>query len=208
MRRPAQLGIAAVILAASLSACSGAGGTGFSSDNGGGSIDHVVFTNSAGQANVFSVGPNGVAPLGLPGPAVAINAQGTKGSQQFIVPGTTFAWNAAFASSGSSYASNNEGQLKDCGIATPTGSGLLPDISVYSPTRAALYWQPQGPTGAYVPVGPQDHTNQVFLVAPDASGPNGVGPAPAPEPQNYCITVTAFGSGATASVQVAVTNSP
>ena len=203
MRRLALPTIAALSLAF-VSACSGSGGTGFAS----GSIDHinhVNFKGVGGQANVFFVAPNGQALLGLPGPAVEITAQGTLGTQQIIVPDSTFAWDAGFTTGNVFYSSNNEGQLKPCGTATPAGGGALPDISVFSPSTV-LYYQAQG--GVFTQLTPGVHTNTIFVVPPGPTGANGVIPAPAPAPQNYCITILAVGNGASANVQVVVSNSP
>ena len=82
-----------------LTACGSTGGYGFSTSNGNGSIDSIVFTNGSAQSNDFFVTPNGTAPL-------QINAVGQKGSGSFaiIVADTAFTWAGRFVNANDTFA--------------------------------------------------------------------------------------------------------
>ena len=216
MRRSVLARLAFGMLCVSLTACAG-GGFGFSGSNGSTQVSNIVLTNGSGQANVFIVAPPPPLGGGFPPPnaifldrnhnqttalpVVQVNAQGTIGPANVIVPGAVFTWNATLTTSSTAvYSSGQSGVQKPCYPATSvTGGPVLPDVSPYSPTP--VIWVQQG--GVFQPLAPQQLSSTVY-----------VSPAPvnlvtyALGRLNYCITLTAVGNGARVQTQVAVTSSP
>ena len=216
MRRSALAPLMMGTLCASLTACAGSG-YGFGGNNGSTQVDNIVLTNGSGQANVFIVAPPTPLGGGIPPPnaifldrnhnpttavpVVQVNAVGTRGSGNVVVPGAVFTWNAFLTTSSTAvYSSGQNGVQKPCYPATSvTGQTVLPDVSPYSATP--VIWVQQG--GVYQPLAPQQLSSTVYI-----------SPAPvnlvtyALGRTNYCITLTAVGNGAQVQTQIAVTSSP
>ncbi|MBV9102723.1 MAG: hypothetical protein JO060_03980 [Candidatus Eremiobacteraeota bacterium] len=216
MLRHAGLCFAAATLCSLLTACAG-GGYGFGGNNGSTQVDHIALTNGSGQANTFIVAPpaplgGGVPPPnaifvnrnGQPAPAlpiVQVNAVGTSGPSNVVVPGAVFTWTAFLTTTDlATYSSGQNGVQKPCfPAASVTGGTVLPDVSPFSTTP--VIWIQQN--GVYQPLAPNQLSSTVY-----------VSPAPlnlvtyAISRTNYCITLTAVGNGAQAQTQVAVTSTP
>jgi hypothetical protein len=204
-------------LCASLAACGNQGGYGFSGNNGSTQVDRISLTNGSGQANVFIVAPPPPLGGGFPPPnsvfidrngnlttalpVVQVNATGTVGTQNVIVPGAVFTWTAALTTNDTStYSAGQNGVQKPCFPATSTtGNPVLPDVSPYSATP--VIWVQQN--GAYRPLSPNQLTSTVYISpAPVGLVTYEIGKT------NYCITLTAVANGAQTQTQVAVTSSP
>ena len=125
MRR---LVLSLVVLCASLSACSGAGGYAFNNQSGG-KIDRVVFSAGNAAPGIFKLAPTGTNVL-------QITAIGTKGSQNSIVPDATFVWTASVAPAGTFYNNAINGQASAC--PTPAAGTIIGQDAVTSPLVLAF----------------------------------------------------------------------
>ena len=177
-----------------LAACSGYGGTGFSSGgNSNTTISRIAFSGSSGQFNAFNVAPIGPAnpynpAIGLYGPTTQINAVGSTANVfNVIVPDQGFTWAAAIAPGGTPWTTGTSGQTAACPATTQTP--VVNSLYVYDTSRGAL--------GGLIPYDGRV-TSTVYV------GPVTGSTLAAP----YCINVVAThpGDGVQGSVVVRVGN--
>ena len=105
------LSLAVVCASAVFSACSGSGGYAFNNTNGG-KIDRVVFSAGNAAGGIFKL-------AAIPTQPLLIAAVGVKGSQNSIVPDTTFVWSASLASGGQAFGNNINGVTGTCPVPAP-----------------------------------------------------------------------------------------
>ncbi len=177
------LSLAVVCASAVFSACAGSGGYAFNNSNSG-KIDRVLFSAGNAAGGIFKLAANPTQPL-------LIAAVGAKGSQNAIVPDTTFVWSASLASGGQVYGNNINGATGTCPV--PAAGSIINQGLVTSPL--ALRFPSSSPTTGSTATGtanvitnlaPWDPTFQsdsVFVIP--------LNNVPAP----YCLTIQATHSG-------------